>query len=323
MLQEKSRLIVREKSDTDSDYGCFPHERKIKDHIDNGIVIVDKPAGPTSHQVAAWTREILGVKKVGHAGTLDPNVTGVLPSLINNSTKITSLLLTEGKEYVFIMKLHEAVSKAKIREAVNDFIGTIIQMPPVKSAVKRRLRQRNIYSLEILDILDKDVLLRADVQAGTYIRTLCVDLGKNMGIKAHMDSLRRIRAGPFIEMQAVTLHDLKDAYETWKETGDESGLREIIKPVEFGVKHVKKLLVKDSTVAALCYGAPLHVGGISQFSAGIQVDDAVAVMTLKGELVGIGNAVMMSEDIASKKKGVAAVLKRIMMDENIYPRAWK
>lgn len=323
MLKEHSGLVVKEMSETDPEFGCYPHERKIDECLDKGLVIIDKPAGPTSHQVAAWIREILGAKKVGHAGTLDPAVTGVLPSLVNTSTKITPALLTEGKEYVFIMKLHKTVPERKIRSVVNDFVGTITQMPPVKSAVKRRLRQRNIYSLDILEISGDYVLFRSDVQAGTYIRTLCVDLGKRLGVKAHMHALRRTRAGPFKEEQAFTLHDLKDAFETWKETGDESKLREVLKPLEFGVKHMKKMLVKDSTVSALCHGAPLHVGGISQYSSDMDADDPVAVMTLKGELIGIGKAVMGSEDIKSKKKGVAATLSRIVMKEDLYPRMWK
>ena len=315
--------IIKENSDTDSAYGCYPHERKIKDHINNGLVVIDKPAGPTSHQVAAWIRDILDARKVGHAGTLDPPVTGVLPSLINNATKITPMLLTEGKEYVFIMRLHEAVSEKKIRSVVEEFIGTVVQMPPVKCAVKRRLRQRNIYSLEIIEISERDVLFKAQVQAGTYIRTLCVDFGKKMNVKAHMHALRRTRSGPFTELQAVTLYDLKDAYETWKEKGDEAGLREIVKPVEFGVKHISKVLVKDSTVSAICHGAPLHVGGISKFSTGIDAEDNVAVMTLKGELVGIGVAMMDSEGMKVGKKGIAVMLKRIVMKEDLYPRMWK
>lgn len=319
----KESLAVREKSETDSEIGCYPHERTIEECINNGLVVIDKPAGPTSHQVAAWIREILGAKKVGHAGTLDPAVTGVLPSLVNNATKITPALLTEGKEYVFIMKMHQPVPERKVRAVVDEFIGTITQMPPVKSAVKRRLRQRNVYSLEILEVSGEYVLFRSDVQAGTYIRTLCVDLGKRLGIKAHMHALRRTRAGPFKEEQAFTLHDLKDAFETWKETGDESKLREVVKPVEFGVGHMGKMLVKDSTVSALCHGAPLHVGGVSMYSPDIAAEDPVAVMTLKGELVGLGKAVMDSSDVKAKRKGVAATLGRIVMKEDLYPRMWK
>ncbi len=323
MLKNETGWIVKEEAESDSKYGCFPHERTIEECLNNGLVIIDKPAGPTSHQVAAWTRDILGAKKVGHSGTLDPAVTGVLPSLVNNATKITSALLTEGKEYVFIMLLHSDVPVKIIKEAVSDFIGTIVQMPPVKSAVKRRLRQRNIYSLDILEISGRYVLFRADVQAGTYIRTLCVDLGKRMGAKAHMHALRRTRAGPFRENQAVTLHDLKDAFVAWKEDGDESKLREIVKPVEFGVKHMDTILVKDSTVSALCHGAPLHIGGISKLSKGIEVDDNVAIMSLKGELIGIGTACMTSEEIKVQKKGIVATLNRLVMKEDLYPRMWK
>ncbi len=323
MHKNMSGWLVREESKTDPAYGCYPHERDIETHIDNGIVIIDKPAGPTSHQVAAWTREILGAKKVGHSGTLDPNVTGVLPSLINNSTKITPYLLTEGKEYVFVMRLHERVPKKKIRSTIDDFIGKIIQMPPVKSAVKRRLRQREIYSLEIIEIHENDVLLRADVQAGTYIRTLCVDLGKRMGVKSHMHDLRRTRAGPFKEDKTLKLHDLKDIVEKWRESGDETEMREAIKPIEFGVAHMKKILVKDSTVRALCQGAPLHVGGISKLSEGIDVDDDVAVMTLKGELIGVGSSRMCSSDLHHKKKGIALKIGRVVLDAGLYPKMWR
>lgn len=318
-----SELIVKEEVETNPAYGSYPHERKIQDNINNGLIILDKPAGPTSHQVTAWVKEILKISKAGHTGTLDPHVTGVLPIMLANAVKIAPAIVGAKKEYVCLMRLHKEVDEGKIYKVAESFIGKIKQIPPRKAAVRRVERKREIYYFEILEIDDKEVLFKVGTEAGTYIRKLCIDFGKALGIGAHMQQLRRTKAGMFTEERAITLHDLKDAYEFWHEEKEEKYLREIIKPMEFALMEIKKIMVKDSAVGAVCYGAPLHLGGIAKFSKGIEENELIAIMSLKGELVALGRAKLNSEALEKKRVGLAAVIQRVIMERDVYPKAWK
>jgi H/ACA ribonucleoprotein complex subunit 4 len=166
-----------------------------------------------------------------------------------------------------------------------------------------------------------DVLLDITCQKGTYIRKLIHDMGKELGKGAHMRELRRIKVGPFIEKDCVKLQDLKDAYVLWKEKNDEK-IRELVKPVEAGIDHLKKIWVRDSAVNALCNGAPLAVGGICRADE-VEKDDMVAIMTMKGELVGLGYSKMDYKEIKKTKKGMAAGVDRVVMERELYPRMWK
>lgn len=321
-VREDREWIVKSEAETSPSSGCAPHERKIEDHLRNGIIILDKPAGPTSHDVASWVRDIVHAKKAGQSGTLDPNVTGVLPTMVDNATKIAPALISREKEYVAIMRLHKEVSEERIRETAAKLVGTISQTPPKKSAVKRVERKRQLYGLDVLEVSGREVLFRARTEAGTYIRNLCIDFGREMGVPSHMQELRRVMAGPFTEDQCVRLHDLKDAYEFFKEDGKENLLREVVKPVEFGVKHLGAVTIKDSAVSAVCNGAPLAVGGVCGIKSGIIAGDLIAIMSLKGELVALGRAASSSEEMFHKRAGIAASVDRVVMDKGVYPK-WK
>lgn len=339
-------IILKQESQTDEKYGCAPEKRKIEDYVKNGIINLDKPSGPTSHEVAAWVRNIFssfGVTKAGHSGTLDPNVTGVLPMAIQNSVKIIPALIRAPKEYVAIMHLHKPVSEGVIRAAFKKFTGEIEQMPPKLSGVKKQLRKRHIYYLKILEIEEQNVLFRVGCEAGTYIRTLCVDFGKALGMGAHMQELRRTKAGTFQETDSVNLQSVKDAVEIYLENveihpenhaadhgklfskaekGGETELRKVVLPVEYGVRHLEKIFIKDSAVSAVSNGAPLHAGGISKLTGGIEPDGMVAIMTLKEELVALGCAQMSSGQMLKSEKGIAAKINRVLMPAGIYPREW-
>ncbi|MEM7820190.1 MAG: RNA-guided pseudouridylation complex pseudouridine synthase subunit Cbf5, partial [Candidatus Aenigmatarchaeota archaeon] len=199
----------------------YPGARPIMEHIRNGIIILDKPPGPTSHQVDTWIKQILGINKCSHGGTLDPRVSGVLVIALENSTKLMPVLLSSPKEYVALMHVHKDVPEHEIRNALNEFVGKIRQIPPQKAAVARRERLREIYFLEVIEIAGRDVIFRVGCEAGTYIRKLIDDIGKRLGAGAHMQELRRVRSGPFTEDRAVRLHELVDAVAALKE-GDES-----------------------------------------------------------------------------------------------------
>src|SRR3989338_5309196 len=152
-------VIIRKEAETDIRYGCIPESRKTEDIVNYGIVNIDKPRGPTSHQVSDYVQKILHIGKSGHSGTLDPAVTGVLPVALGRATKIVQGLLTAGKEYVAIMHLHKEVDENILRETIQkNFLGKIQQLPPIKSSVKRQLRTRSIYYFDILEIDGKDVL---------------------------------------------------------------------------------------------------------------------------------------------------------------------
>jgi H/ACA ribonucleoprotein complex subunit 4 len=317
--------LIKSKSKTNHDYGCDPYERPIEEHISKGVINLDKPSGPSSHEVDSWVKRILHVNKTGHGGTLDPKVTGVLPIGIDTATRVSQLLLPAGKEYVCLMTMHKEMPEDQVYEIFDQFTGKIYQTPPVKSAVKRELRVRTIYYATIYEIKGKDVLFRVGCEAGTYIRTLCHDIGEALGCGAHMAELRRTRAGPFNERNddLVNLHDLTDAYHFWVEDGDESYLRNAIKPMEVAADHLPQIFIKDSAVEAICQGAKLAAGGISMLSKGIKRGDLVAIKSLKGELVASGIALASTEEIMNADSGLVVNTNKVFMQPGVYPMAWK
>ncbi len=312
------KTVVRREAETSDKFGYYPDQRPIEVLMENGIVNLDKPAGPTSHQASAYAKQILGISKAGHSGTLDPNVTGVLPIGLSGSTKIVHVLLTAGKEYICLMHVHKDITEEQLKNVCSQFSGKIKQLPPVKSAVKRQVRERSIYYLDILEIDGKDILFRVGCQAGTYIRKLVDDIGKKIG-GAHMAELRRTKAGPFGEDTLATLHDLSDATHYWKAEGNEKYIRKVIQPVENAIKHLPKIWIMDSAVDSIAHGASLKIPGISKLESGINENDVVAVLTLKGELVCYGLAKATSEQMLGEK-GIAVKTERVFMKTGVYPK---
>ncbi len=310
-------LLVRKEGKTDPSFGCTPGDRSVDQLIQYGVINLNKPSGPSSHQVSDYVQRILGITKAGHSGTLDPKVTGVLPIALARATRVVQALLNAGKEYVTLMHLHQQHSEQEVREAFQKFQGKIKQLPPVRSAVKRQERIREVYYLELLEIEGQDVLFRVGCEAGTYIRKLAHDLGKTMGGGAHMAQLVRTKAGPFTDRNWHSLQDVRDAYEFYKE-GDERQIRTVVLPFERAVDHLPKLWVFDNVVDNLCHGASLGVQGISQLHSGIMKDDTVAVMTLKDELVCLGTAVAASEEMLRMEKGLGMTTEKVFMERKVY-----
>lgn len=312
-------VLTRTTAETSPLHGKRPEERTIAELLERGIVVIDKPSGPTSHQVSAYVQRILGKSKSGHSGTLDPGVTGVLPVALGSGTRIVQSLLTAGKEYVCLMHLHQEVPEERLREVLATFVGKIKQLPPIKSAVKRQWRFRKIYYLEVLDIQGSDVLFVVGCQAGTYIRKLCHDIGETLGCGAHMAQLRRTKAAAFGETHAVTLQDLTDAFHYYQSEGKEEALRRMLLPIESGVSHLAKVWIDDSAVEPLCQGVQLKVPGIVRLDNDIQTEDLVAVMTLKDELVLVGKALMPSKGMMGNK-GIAIQSEQVFMVAGTYPK---
>ncbi|HEV8595366.1 MAG TPA: RNA-guided pseudouridylation complex pseudouridine synthase subunit Cbf5 [Thermoplasmata archaeon] len=288
-----------------------------------GVFLADKPQGPTSHQVSAWVRDLAGAERAGHAGTLDPRVTGVLPIAFNEATRALDAMLVADKEYVGVLELHQDVPDDKLHAMFRRFVGPIYQMPPVRSAVKRELRVRTIHELELLERASRLVLFRARCESGTYIRTLANDIGEALGVGGHLADLRRTRAGPFSESQTHPLTELQDAIVFWREDGDDANLRKLILPMERLLDHLPKIVVKDTAADAICHGANLHVPGVVSMAPGIGKGTLVALLTAKGEGVAIAHAMMTARQVESSKKGVAADTKRVLMEPGTYPKGWR
>lgn len=315
-----SVLVKRPDANISSRYGRDPSQRGIKELIHYGIVNINKPKGPTSHEISAFVQKILGLNKSGHSGTLDPNVTGVLPVALGRATRVVQHLLTAGKEYVTVMHLHKPVEENRLRKVISSFVGKIDQLPPIKSAVKRQWRERNIYYIDIMEIKEKDVLLRIGCEAGTYIRKLVHDIGQKLGSGAQMAELVRTRAASFTDKEMWTLQDLADAYWFYKNENNEKFLRKVILPVEKGVEHLKKVWVLDSAVNSLGHGAHLKIPGIARLNDKIEVNEDVALMTLKNELVAVGKAKLTSKYMMRKKAGVAVDVYQVFMIPDTYPK---
>ena len=316
-------MIVKDPDTIPDKWGKRPSDRSVGELLKGGVIILDKPSGPTYHQATAWVRDALKADKVGHGGTLDPYVSGVLPITLGKATRLTDIVLSSDKEYICLMRLHGDRPEDRIRKVFSEFVGKIYQLPPVRSSIKRQLRIRTIKELEILDIKGRDVLFRMECDAGTYARTLCIDIGDVLGCGANMVELRRTRSGKMTEARAHTLHDIKDAYVFWQQNGREDWLRSMLMPMEVLVEPLPKVVVKATAVDAICHGADLNIQGIHMLDEDIRKNALVAMMTARGELIAIGRMAMSTSKIMSTSQGKAVDTERVFMDEGHYPKMWK
>lgn len=320
---KKQEILIKQEATTDPSFGCDPNKRSANTLSTYGIVNLNKPQGPTSHQAADYVKKIVGVDKAGHSGTLDPGVTGVLPVALSRATRVVQALLPAGKEYVCLMHLHQPVPEEKLRTTIKKFTGTITQLPPLRSAVVRQLRERTIYYFDILEIKEQNILFKVGCEAGTYIRKLCHDIGRSLGIGAHMAQLIRTKAGPFNFDTTITLQDLEDAIWYWKHENNEKLLRHCIQPIETAVAHLPKIWILDSAVDTLCHGALLNAPGVAQLDSDIKQKDLVAIMTLKNELVALGQTTKNAEEIMTMTKGLIALPSTVFMLPGTYPKLVK
>mmetsp|Transcript_31640 Transcript_31640/g.96823 ORF Transcript_31640/g.96823 Transcript_31640/m.96823 type:complete len:456 (-) Transcript_31640:513-1880(-) len=326
LLKNYDELNVRTGHYTPIPSGATPLKRPLLEYLKYGVINLDKPANPSSHEVVAWIRRILRTEKTGHSGTLDPKVTGCLIVCLNRATRLVKSQQGAGKEYIAVVRLHAAIEGARALDgALEQLTGALFQRPPLISAVKRQLRVRTVYKNTLIEY-DNDRhlgIFRVSCEAGTYIRTLCVHLGLMLGVGGHMQELRRSRSGALSEhAHMVTMHDVLDAQYMYDQQKDESYLRHVIKPLELLLTRHKRLVLKDSSVNAVCYGAKLMLPGLLRFANDIEVGEEVVLMTTKGEAVAVGIAQMTTADMAHCDHGVVAKIKRVIMDRDTYPRRW-
>ncbi|PGH11370.1 centromere/microtubule-binding protein CBF5 [Polytolypa hystricis UAMH7299] len=327
LLKNYDKLLVRTGHFTPIPAGCTPYKRDLKSYVSSGVINLDKPSNPSSHEVVAWMKRILRCEKTGHSGTLDPKVTGCLIVCIDRATRLVKSQQGAGKEYVCVIRLHDKLpgGEAQFARALETLTGALFQRPPLISAVKRQLRIRTIHESKLYEF-DNDRHLGVfwvSCEAGTYIRTLCVHLGLLLGVGAHMQELRRVRSGAMGEEEGmVTLHDVLDAQWVYDNQRDESYLRRVISPLETLLTSYKRIVVKDSAVNAVCYGAKLMIPGLLRFESGIETHEEVVLMTTKGEAIAIGIAQMSTVELSTCDHGVVAKVKRCIMERDLYPRRW-
>ncbi|KAL9530414.1 H/ACA ribonucleoprotein complex subunit [Sphaerulina musiva] len=328
LLKNWDQLLIRTGHFTPIPAGCTPLKRDLKSYVSSGVINLDKPSNPSSHEVVAWLKRILRVDRTGHSGTLDPKVTGCLIVCIDRATRLVKSQQGAGKEYVAVLRLHDKLpgGRAQLARALETLTGALFQRPPLISAVKRQLRIRTIHESKLIEF-DNDRQLAVfwvSCEAGTYIRTLCVHLGLLLGVGGHMQELRRVRSGAMKEDDGnmVTLHDCLDAQYLYDNQRDESYLRTVIQPLETLLTTYKRIVVKDSAVNAVCYGAKLMIPGLLRYEAGIEVYEEVVLMTTKGEAIALAIAQMSTVELSSCDHGVVAKVKRCIMERDLYPRRW-
>ena len=277
--------------------------------------------------MVAWLKRMLRVEKTGHSGTLDPKVTGGLIVCIDRATRLVKAQQGAGKEYVCIARLHAAPEggKAAVNRAIETLTGALFQRPPLISAVKRQLRIRTIYESKMVEYDEARnlVVFWISCEAGTYVRTMCVHLGLLLGVGGHMQELRRVRSGILGESQNLaTMHDVMDAMWVHDNLKQEDYLRRVIMPLEVLLTNYKRVVVKDSAVNAICYGAKLMIPGLLRYEAGVEVGEEVVLMTTKGEAIAVGVAQMNTAVMATCDHGCVAKIKRVVMERDTYPRRW-
>jgi H/ACA ribonucleoprotein complex subunit 4 len=325
ILPQLLNLLKIDDDGTSESFGHIPDERPLSTLFEYGLILLDKPPGPTSHEVVSWVKKTLGLAKVGHSGTLDPGTTGLLPLGLGEATKALSVLTLGPKEYYALARVHSYISAKRIEPVMKEFTGDIYQRPPQRSAVRRATRIRTVYSFDLLEQHERLLLMKIVCQAGTYVRKIIYDLGEVLSSGATMIELRRTMVSGFSEgtERFARLHDILDAFESYKENKDETKLRELIKPIEHSLQSLRGVIVRDTAVDALCHGAQLAIPGIIAIPRDLRLGELVGIYTLKGEIVGLSEAVMMSKEIETKTNGFAFVMKRIIMKPNTYPKVWR
>eukprot|EP00397_Hematodinium_sp_SG-2012_P029154 GEMP01030775.1.p1 GENE.GEMP01030775.1~~GEMP01030775.1.p1 ORF type:complete len:467 (+),score=96.53 GEMP01030775.1:52-1401(+) len=327
LLKNYSKLNVRTGHYTPLPFGCSPLARPIDQYMLYGCVNLDKPCNPSSHEVVSWMKRILKCERTGHSGTLDPKVSGCLLVCLNRATRLVKSQQSAGKTYVCIVRFHNGdnLTLSKLQRNLDRLTGALFQRPPVISAVKRQLRVRTIYENKICHWDEKRHLLTfsCKCEAGTYIRTLCVHLGLLLGCGAHMQELRRVASGILSEKKYLsTMHDVLDAQYAFENLRDETYMRRVVMPLEVVLTNFPRIVLKDSAVNAICYGAKVMIPGVLRFENNIETGQEVVLMTTKGEAIASAIAQMTTAVIASVDHGVVAILKRVIMERDTYNQRW-
>lgn len=322
LLINEDKMLVKSADYCPSGCGTTPANRSISEYLKYGVVTIDKPSNPSSHEVVTWVKDILKCEKTGHSGTLDPKVTGVLTVCLDRATRLTKSQQNAGKTYICAIQFESPAILGKFKEACKKLTGHLFQRPPLMCAVKRDLRLRWIYEINIIEFTPTKALFEVKCEAGSYIRTLCTHIGLYIGCKAFMADLRRTQSGWTNEKECVTLQDLSDSYNVFKNTKEEKYLRKVVKPLESLLVEYPRIIIKDSAVNAICYGGQLAVQGVLKYDLEFDTNSTVVLITSKGEAVALATPLISSCQLASMERGIITKTKRVIMEKDLYPKVW-
>jgi H/ACA ribonucleoprotein complex subunit 4 len=317
-----THIVLDAEATTDPAYGQRPEERSIEQRIASGVLLLDKPAGPTSHQVTAWVRDSFGLERMGHGGTLDPFATGVLPLTFGKSMRLTGKVLTHDKTYISVLDVPDSVSDEALEEGLSHLRGRVYNVPPEISAVKVQVRTRRIERLVLLSRSATHIVLEVACEAGTYIRTMARDLGLLLDRPVKLVELRRSASGRFDLSSSATLQQVADAHWLWSSKEQPEALLRMLHPIEILVEDLPKVVVRDAAVGAVAHGAPLMRPGVVSVDGGWTTGSLVAAMTLKGELIALMRLSVDSASIQGMSDGEVAKAETVVMTTEVYPRSW-
>jgi H/ACA ribonucleoprotein complex subunit 4 len=316
-------IILEKDAKTSPDHGTNPSERTIEQLLESCFILLDKSPGPSSHQVSAWARDMMGLEKLGHGGTLDPFASGLLPLLSGKAMRLTGKILTHDKSYLAIFKFGKELDRNEIEDKMAMLTGKVYNVPPEISAVRVQVRTRKISKFDILDFDGTSLLTHIECEAGTYVRTMARDLGLLLDTPVELKELRRPTSGEFSLSQSITMQQLADAYWLWQEKGEEDAMLRILHPIEDMLSDLPRVVVKDGAAAALSHGAPLLRPGVVSIDEDLKVGSEVLLVTMKGEAVAIAKMSQNSKVIPDMNQGEVAKPNCVLMKEDTYPRSWK
>ena len=316
-------IILEKDAKTSPDHGTIPSERTIEQLLESCFILLDKSPGPSSHQVSAWARDMMGLEKLGHGGTLDPFASGLLPLLSGKAMRLTGKILTHDKSYLALFKFGKELERNEIEDKMAMLTGKVYNVPPEISAVRVQVRTRKISKFDILDFDGTSLLTNIECEAGTYVRTMARDLGLLLDTPVELKELRRPTSGEFSLNQSITMQQLADAYWLWQEKGEEDAMLRILHPIEDMLSDLPRVVVKDGAAAALSHGAPLLRPGVVSIDDNLKVGTEVLLVTMKGEAVAIAKMSQNSKVIPDMNQGEVAKPNCVLMKEDTYPRSWK
>jgi H/ACA ribonucleoprotein complex subunit 4 len=282
-----------------------PVRKSAEELLNFGIINLDKPRGPKSIHVGNKIRQCLEQPKVGHAGTLDPLVTGVLPIGVGRGVKVLPVISKAGKVYQGIMHIHGDVSREALEDAVKKFTGKIEQLPPRISAVARKLRTREIYWFTLQKVEGQNAWFEVGCEAGTYIRKLCHDMGEYLKVGGHMAELRRIQAGPFKISESVTLDEVRKDYKKYLDTKKDIYIKEFILPPESAVEHLPKVYIDVGVIPRIKHGSPVFAPGVMAYTSDLQENSVTAIFDTSKNLVAIGISQLSAAEMEKAERGMA------------------
>lgn len=321
--------------------------KKTSRLLDGGFLNIDKPAGWTSHDVVAKIRRLLQMKRVGHLGTLDPAATGVLPICFGKGTKLSSFVSDAHKSYDAVLRLGEETDTqdasgtvtqslpipetlyseagiASIQEVMASFVGAYLQTPPMYSAIKingvrlyktaregkvveRPARQVGIHSITFQGKHGNDIAFQVSCSKGTYIRTLCADIGKKLGVGAHLLSLRRTRTGNFNIEDAIEI----EAFSEYCKNGD---WQKVAYPLDTPLQGVPALSLRASAVPRFLNGVQIGFDGLLKWDV-FKAGEDLCFLDHQGRLLGIGLALKNS---LALKNTVTPAMRRSRSEEAVF-----